>query len=91
LSPIRWDFTPCFLDVWVLIVGVFGLLGGIGAIVYLRRQTSQSVAKNWHFWAKLVGEFLLSNGVLGTRLRWDCGSRDENLKVKVDMIRARLH
>jgi hypothetical protein len=55
LSPIRWDFTPCFLDVWVLAVGVFGLLGGIGAVVYLRKQVGQPVGRDWHFWAKLVG------------------------------------
>ncbi|KIW09371.1 hypothetical protein, variant [Verruconis gallopava] len=54
LSPIRWDFTPCFLDVTVLAVAVFGLLGGLGAIWYLKKQTSQRVAKNWHFWAKLI-------------------------------------
>ena len=54
LSPVRWDFTPCFLDVWILVVGVFGLLGGAGAIWYLKRQTEQPVGKNWHFWAKFV-------------------------------------
>jgi hypothetical protein len=54
LSPLRWDFTPCFLDVWICAVGVFGLLGGMGAIVYLRRQEEQPVGRNWHFWAKLA-------------------------------------
>jgi ABC-type multidrug transport system fused ATPase/permease subunit len=54
LSPVRWDFTPCFLDVWILVVSVFGLLGGVGAIVYLKRQAEQPVGKNWHFWSKLI-------------------------------------
>lgn len=54
LSPFRWDFTPCFLDVWIAIVAVFGIVGGIGAIIYLRRQPAPPVKKDWHFYAKLV-------------------------------------
>ncbi|EMC96931.1 hypothetical protein BAUCODRAFT_433092 [Baudoinia panamericana UAMH 10762] len=55
LSPYRWDFTPCFLDVWVLVVSVWGLLGGAGAIWYLyRKSTAQAVKKDWHFYTKLA-------------------------------------
>jgi ATP-binding cassette subfamily C (CFTR/MRP) protein 1 len=55
ISPIRYDFTPCFLDVWVATVSVFGIVGGAGALWYLYRQCSpQPVKRNWHFFAKLV-------------------------------------
>jgi hypothetical protein len=55
LSPHRFDFTPCFLDVWVILVAVFGLALGAGALwVLLKRRTPQPVQKNWHFYAKLV-------------------------------------
>ena len=55
LSPFRFDFTPCFLDVWVAIVAGWGVLGGAGALwLLLKRHTPQPVAKNWHFYAKLV-------------------------------------
>lgn len=54
LSPDRWDLTPCFLDVWVAVVSVWGILGGLGAIYYLYKKfEAQSVKKNWHFYAKL--------------------------------------
>lgn len=54
-SPFRWDFTPCFLDVWVAIVGAFGIVGGALAIWYLLKWCPpQPVKKNWHFYAKLV-------------------------------------
>jgi hypothetical protein len=55
MSPFRWDFTPCFLDVWITAVAVFGIVFGAGAIAYLhRRCPPQPVGKNWHFYAKLV-------------------------------------
>jgi hypothetical protein len=55
LSPGRFDFTPCFLDVWIAVVAIGGILGGAGAAWYLRRNgTPQPVKKNWHFYAKLV-------------------------------------
>ncbi len=54
LSPIRYDFTPCFLDVWISVVAVFGLVFGAGAVWYLSRKEKQEVGKNWHFYAKLV-------------------------------------
>lgn len=59
LSPYRYDFTPCFLDVWIAVVAVFGLVGGCGAIWYLfKKTTPQPVRKNWHFYAKMVSEAL---------------------------------
>lgn len=55
ISPIRYDFTPCFLDVWIATVAAFGILGGVGALWYLYRQCPpQPVKRNWHFFAKLV-------------------------------------
>jgi len=55
LSPIRYDFTPCFLDVWILSVSVFGIAFGAVALWYLMRKSTPSpVNKNWHFWSKLV-------------------------------------
>lgn len=54
-SPHRYDFTPCFLDVWIAAVAVFGIVFGAGALWYLLRQcTPQPIPKNWHFFAKLV-------------------------------------
>ena len=57
LSPHRYDFTPCFLDVWIASVAAFGIVLGAGAIWYLHRKCPpQPVKQNWHFWAKLVSE-----------------------------------
>lgn len=58
LSPHRYDFTPCFMDVWVSSVAVFGILFGAVAIWYLlRRKTKAEVEKDWHLWTKQVGPF----------------------------------
>ena len=55
LSPDRFDFTPCFLDVWIAVVALGGILGGSGAAWWLLRHCHpQPVKKNWHFYAKLV-------------------------------------
>ncbi|KAF2738556.1 multidrug resistance-associated protein 1 [Polyplosphaeria fusca] len=55
LSPDRYDFTPCFLDVWIAVVAVWGIVGGAGAAWYLLNKcTPQHVQKNWHFYAKLI-------------------------------------
>ena len=56
ISLMRWDFTPCFLDVWITAVSlVFGIVLGSGAIYYLlRKKAAAPVAKNWHFYAKLA-------------------------------------
>lgn len=54
ISDLRWDFTPCFLDIWVLVVAVWGLVAGTGAIVYLlKKRSPQEVKKNWHYRVKL--------------------------------------
>lgn len=56
LSSIRYDFTPCFLDVWVAIVALYGVLFGAGAIWWLlRRNKPRPVSPDWHLYAKLVG------------------------------------
>ncbi|KAL8990630.1 MAG: hypothetical protein Q9177_000759 [Variospora cf. flavescens] len=55
LSPFRYDFTPCFLDVWISSVAVFGSVLGVGAIWFLLRKRSPSpVSKDWHFYTKLT-------------------------------------
>jgi hypothetical protein len=55
MSPTRYDFTPCFMDLWVALVAAFALVLGPGALWYLRyRQVPQPVARNWHFYAKMV-------------------------------------
>lgn len=60
LSPFRYDFTPCFLDVWVASVAAFGLVFGAGAIWYLfRKCTPQPIKKDWHFWAKMVRKYCI--------------------------------
>lgn len=66
LSPFRWDFTPCFLDVWVVLVAVFGIVGGAAAIwVLLWKSTPAAVKKDWHFYTKLVGIGLLGATTIG--------------------------
>lgn len=55
ISPFRYDFTPCFLDVWISSVAVFGIVLGPGAIWYLlRRRVPSPVTKDWHFYTKLL-------------------------------------
>jgi ATP-binding cassette, subfamily C (CFTR/MRP), member 1 len=55
ISSVRYDFTPCFLDVWIVLVAAWGLVAGAGAIWFLlNKRSSQLVPKNWHFHAKLV-------------------------------------
>lgn len=55
ISPFRYDFTPCFLDVWISTVGVFGIVFGSAAVWwFMRRTRSAPVPKNWHFYAKLA-------------------------------------
>ncbi|OSS45373.1 hypothetical protein B5807_10249 [Epicoccum nigrum] len=66
LSPIRFDFTPCFLDVWVMAVAVWGIVGGAGALWYLYKKCPpQPVKQNWHFYAKLsvLGALIASTAV----------------------------
>lgn len=55
LSPFRYDFTPCFIDVWVFAVAAFGVFCGSLAIWYiLRKQKYSDISKDWHFWTKQV-------------------------------------
>ena len=55
LSPFRYDFTPCFLDVWISVVAVFGIVFGAAAFWWLLKRKSPSpVGKNWHFYTKLA-------------------------------------
>ena len=54
LSALRFDFTPCFLDIWLVLVAVWGILFGAGAVWYLLyRRSAADVGKNWHFHTKL--------------------------------------
>lgn len=55
ISRFRYDFTPCFLDVWISSVGAFGLVFGAAAVWYLwKRRKPSPVDKNWHFYTKLA-------------------------------------
>ena len=60
ISPFRYDFTPCFLDIWILFTAAWGVLLGVGAVWYLlEKRSAQPVRKNWHFYAKLVSKSTL--------------------------------
>ncbi|SPQ22876.1 ebef6632-866d-439f-84cd-3a4a4182fd09 [Thermothielavioides terrestris] len=53
LSPFRYDFTPCFIDVWVATVAAFGIVVGAIAVWWLlKRKQPTPVSKDWHFWTK---------------------------------------
>ncbi|KAI1501258.1 P-loop containing nucleoside triphosphate hydrolase protein [Biscogniauxia marginata] len=52
LSPFRYDFTPCFIDVWVFVVAVYGIVFGALAIWYVLRRQPSGIPKDWHFWTK---------------------------------------
>lgn len=55
LSPFRYDFTPCFVDVWIAAVSVYGILFGAIAIWWLKKKKQElSTSKNAHFWIKQV-------------------------------------
>ncbi|KAK3990185.1 hypothetical protein QBC44DRAFT_395116 [Cladorrhinum sp. PSN332] len=55
LSPIRYDFTPCFIDVWVASVAAFGIvLGSIAVWWLVKKKTPGPVSKDWHFWTKQI-------------------------------------
>lgn len=67
MSPFRYDFTPCFLDVWITAVAVFGVVLGAGAVWYLlSKRTPSTVSKNWHFYAKL---YVIAALILATALQ----------------------
>ena len=64
MSPFRYDFTPCFIDVWVAIVAVFGLVAGSIAVWWLLRwRRPTNVAKDWHFWTKQVSKVRMEAAV----------------------------
>ncbi|CAD0049321.1 unnamed protein product, partial [Aureobasidium pullulans] len=44
ISPFRYDFTPCFLDVWIASVAAFGLIFGAGAIYYLFKNAAPNLS-----------------------------------------------
>lgn len=57
LSPYRYDFTPCFIDVWVASVSLYGIFFGFIALWLLLRnkrlpESQSSTPKNFHFWLK---------------------------------------
>lgn len=55
LSPHRYDFTPCFLDLWIIVVSGFGILGGLGMIWWLYKKTHElPVKRDWHFLSKIT-------------------------------------
>lgn len=55
MSNVRFDLTPCFLDLGVAIVAALGVIMGAGAIWFLfKKRVPEPVSKNWHFYAKLV-------------------------------------
>ncbi|KAJ5665324.1 Metal resistance protein YCF1 [Penicillium maclennaniae] len=55
LSPTGFHVTPCFIDVIVAVVAVWGIFAGAGALyLLLKKRIPQPVSKNWHFYAKLV-------------------------------------
>lgn len=60
VSQLRWDLTPCFLDLWLVWVAAWGILAGAGAIYYLhKKRIPQDIKKDWHYYAKLVVIYLL--------------------------------
>ena len=66
ISPFRYDFTPCFLDVWISVVAVFGIAFGAAAVWWLLKRKSPSpVSKNWHFYTKLavIGALLVTTAL----------------------------
>ncbi|KKK26753.1 hypothetical protein ARAM_007040 [Aspergillus rambellii] len=55
VSSIRFDLTPCSLDLGVSLVAVFGILFGSAALWFLfKKRIPEPVPKNWHFYAKLT-------------------------------------
>jgi ATP-binding cassette subfamily C (CFTR/MRP) protein 1 len=51
----RYDFTPCFMDVPVTVVSIFGILSGALTIWWLyATQSRLHTRKDWHYYSKLV-------------------------------------
>lgn len=50
-----YDFTPCFRDVPVAVVSVFGIItGSITLWLLLKGKSKQPTPKDWHYYTKLV-------------------------------------
>lgn len=57
ISEYRYDFTPCFIDVWLATVSVYALILGPLAIWQLlgrKKLADHGATKNAHFWIKQV-------------------------------------
>jgi ATP-binding cassette subfamily C (CFTR/MRP) protein 1 len=55
LAAVGYDFTPCFVDVPLASVSVFGILAGAFTVRWLLNKASQQpTQKDWHYFAKLV-------------------------------------
>ncbi|KAI5790168.1 P-loop containing nucleoside triphosphate hydrolase protein [Geopyxis carbonaria] len=63
LSPGRADFTPCFMDATIDVINVGLIVTGAIQLYILQRRKEYPVAKNWHYWLKLitVGALLLAS------------------------------
>lgn len=72
LNPDRFDLTPCFLDIPVSVTAAWGIVMGAGALwLLLKKREPQQVAKNWHFYAKLV------RPIFNPYCMGICGKREE--------------
>lgn len=57
-GPTGFHLTPCFQDAVIAAIAVWGTLAGAGALwMLLNKRIPQPVAKNWHFYLKLVCRF----------------------------------
>ncbi|KAH6984873.1 P-loop containing nucleoside triphosphate hydrolase protein [Ilyonectria sp. MPI-CAGE-AT-0026] len=55
MSPHRFDFTPCFIDVWIAAVAVFGLFIGSLAVWWLtKKQQNATQSKTTQFYIKQI-------------------------------------
>lgn len=57
ISKYRYDFTPCFIDVWIATVSVYALILGPVAIWWLlskKKPVEEGCSKNAHFYIKQV-------------------------------------
>ncbi|KAJ5238947.1 Metal resistance protein YCF1 [Penicillium chermesinum] len=54
-GPTGFHLTPCFQDAIIGVLAIWGTLAGAAALwLLLKRRIPQPVAKNWHFYLKLV-------------------------------------
>jgi hypothetical protein len=61
ISKYRYDFTPCFIDVWLATVSVYALVLGPVAIWWLlrKKKTLEGASKNAHFYIKQVRIYII--------------------------------